>query len=121
MRATLLREPFILNLSKGRADTKEEPVILEMAVLDIKPGQSQAFEKAMTKARPLIEASEGFQRMEVRPCIETENRYLLLVCWDSLEAHSIGFRQSERYEKWRAALHHFYEPFPTVEHYGEAL
>jgi heme-degrading monooxygenase HmoA len=59
--------------------------------------------------------------MEVRRCVETENRYLLLVWWDSVAAHETGFRQSERYAEWREALHHFYEPFPTVEHYGEAL
>jgi len=96
-------------------------MILEMAVLNVKPGQSKAFEKAMREARPLIEATEGFQKMEVRPCVETSDRYLLLVWWDTLQAHEVGFRGSERYAKWRAALHHFYEPFPTVEHYGSAL
>lgn len=96
-------------------------MILEMAVLDVKPGQSEAFEQAMKKARPLIEVTEGFRKIEVRPSIETQGRYLLLVWWDSLEAHTTGFRQSNRYEKWRAALHHFYQPFPTVEHFEEAL
>lgn len=96
-------------------------MILEHAVLNIKRGQSKAFEAAMAKARPLIEATPGFQRMEVRPCIESKDRYLLLVWWGSVEAHTVGFRQSARYGEWRELLHHFYEPFPTVQHYGPPL
>jgi len=94
---------------------------LEHAVLNIKRGQSKAFEAAMAKARPLIEATPGFQRMEVRPCIESKDRYLLLVWWGSVEAHTVGFRQSARYGEWRELLHHFYDPFPTVQHYGPPL
>lgn len=96
-------------------------MILEHAILNIKRGQSQAFELAMKKARPLIELTEGFQKMEVRPCIETKDRYLLLVWWSTVEAHTVGFRQSARYADWREALHGFYEPFPTVQHYGTPL
>ena len=96
-------------------------MILEMAVLDVKPGRAPAFEEAMRKARGLIEASDGFQKMELRSCVETENRYLLLVWWDTLESHTVGFRQSQRYQEWRAALHDFYDPFPTVEHYASPL
>ena len=96
-------------------------MVLEVAVLNVRAGQSHAFEAAMEEARPLIAATPGFQRMEVRPCMETKDRYLLLVWWDTLEAHAHGFRQSERYQKWRALLHHFYEPFPLVEHYAAPL
>ncbi|HXC56223.1 MAG TPA: antibiotic biosynthesis monooxygenase [Rhizomicrobium sp.] len=96
-------------------------MILEHAILNIKKGQSPAFEAALKTARPLIEASEGFQKMEVRPCVESKDRYLLLVWWSSLEAHTVGFRQSSRYTGWREALHGFYEPFPAVQHYGTPL
>jgi heme-degrading monooxygenase HmoA len=96
-------------------------VILEHAVLNIKKGQSSAFEAAMKKARPLIEVSEGFQKMEIRACVESKDRYLLLVWWSTVEAHNIGFRQSALYAQWREALHGFYEPFPTVQHYGNPL
>ncbi len=96
-------------------------MILEHAVLNIKRGQSKTFETAMAKARPLIEATSGFQRMEVRPCIESKDRYLLLVWWGSVEAHTAGFRQSAQYQQWRELLHHFYEPFPIVQHYGQPL
>jgi heme-degrading monooxygenase HmoA len=96
-------------------------MILEHAVLNNKRGQSKDFEAAMAKARPLIEATPGFQRMEVRPCVESKDRYLLLVWWGSVEAHTVGFRQSAQYQQWRELLHHFYEPFPTVQHYGKPL
>jgi len=96
-------------------------MILEHAVLHIKPGESHTFEKAMREARPLIAATPGFQKIEVRPCVETRDRYLLLVWWDTLEAHTDGFRKSERYQPWRNLLHHFYEPFPLVEHYARSI
>jgi len=96
-------------------------MILEHAILNIKPGQSKAFEAAMAKAHPLIEATAGFQKMELRACVESKDRYLLLVWWSSVEAHTVGFRQSERYAQWREALHHFYQPFPVVQHYSAPL
>jgi heme-degrading monooxygenase HmoA len=96
-------------------------MIVEHAILNIKRGHSRDFEAALKFARGLVEASEGFQRMEVRPCVETKDRYLLLVWWSSVEAHTHGFRGSSRYEEWRAALHHFFESFPTVQHYGPPI
>ena len=94
-------------------------MILEAAHLNVKPACNAAFEEAFQTARPLIEATPGFRNLELRRCIETAGRYLLLVWWDRLEDHTVGFRQSERYQAWRAALHHFYEPFPVVEHFAE--
>ncbi|HKD21939.1 MAG TPA: antibiotic biosynthesis monooxygenase [Rhizomicrobium sp.] len=96
-------------------------MILETAVLNVRAGEEAAFEAAIKRARPLIAASAGFLHMEVRRCIETRNRYLLLVAWETLEDHTVGFRQSARYQEWRALLHHFYEPFPVVEHYDAPL
>lgn len=96
-------------------------MILEVAILTVRPGQGAAFEQAMTSARPLIAATPGFRSIELRPCVETPGRYLLLVTWDTLEDHTVGFRQSARYEQWRALLHGFYDPFPIVEHYEQPL
>jgi heme-degrading monooxygenase HmoA len=96
-------------------------MILESATLNVRPGDEAAFERAMREARPLIAASAGFAGMEIRRCIETPNRYLLLVHWKTLEDHTIGFRGSPRYQEWRALLHHLYDPFPVVEHYLEPL
>lgn len=55
--------------------------------------------------------------MSLSRSIETSNTYLLLVQWDSLEDHTVGFRGSPQYQEWRGLLHRFYEPFPLVEHY----
>lgn len=96
-------------------------MVLEAAVLCVRPGEESAFEAAMKIARPLIAATDGFGGMSLRRCIEYPNRYLLLVEWNSLEDHTIGFRQSERYQEWRTLLHHFYDPFPEVNHYDEPL
>jgi heme-degrading monooxygenase HmoA len=92
-------------------------MILEAAILNIRDGSNDAFEAAFREASPIIAAIPGYISHEVRPCIETPNRYLLLVQWRRLEDHTVGFRQSEGYQRWRALLHHFYDPFPTVEHY----
>jgi heme-degrading monooxygenase HmoA len=94
-------------------------MILEVAVLNVRQGQEAAFESAMRNARPLIEATPGFVSINVHRCVETPNRYILLVSWKTLEDHTVGFRQSDRYSRWRDLLHHFYDPFPTVEHYTE--
>ncbi|WP_395019022.1 antibiotic biosynthesis monooxygenase family protein [Dongia sp.] len=96
-------------------------MILESALLDVRPGEEAAFEAAMQEARPLIAATPGFRSIAVRRSIETPSRYLLLVEWEKLEDHTIGFRQSARYEKWRALLHHFYDPFPRVEHFDQSI
>lgn len=93
-------------------------MILEHALLQVRAGQEEAFEQAMRDALPLIAATPGFIKLEVRPCLEAKGKYLLLVAWERLEAHTQGFRGSERYAEWKRRLHHFYEPFPLVEHYS---
>lgn len=92
-------------------------MVLEVAILNVRPGESDAFEAAFLGAQQIISASRGHQRHELRRCVEAAHRYLLLVWWDSLESHTEGFRRSPEYQRWRELLHHFYEPFPTVEHY----
>ncbi len=92
-------------------------MILEVAVLDVKAGEEAQFEAAFEKAQAIIAASQGYVSHELQRCIEKRNRDILLVRWQSLEAHTEGFRSSERYQEWKALLHHFYEPFPEVEHY----
>jgi heme-degrading monooxygenase HmoA len=96
-------------------------MIVESAVLPIRIGHEAQFEAALREALPLIQASKGFQKIEVRRCVEDKSRYLLLVWWDSVEDHTIGFRQSDRYPKWRALLHHFYDGPLTVLHYEEPV
>jgi heme-degrading monooxygenase HmoA len=92
-------------------------MILEVAILNIKPGMADDFENAFKVASAIIASMPGYISHELQRCLETTNRYILLVRWQNLEAHTVGFRQSPEYQKWRSLLHHFYEPFPTVEHY----
>ena len=92
-------------------------VILEVATLDVKPGQAEAFETAFAKAQMIISSMPGYVSHQLQKCIEKPNRYILLVNWRSLVDHTVGFRESEQYQEWRELLHHFYDPFPEVEHY----
>jgi heme-degrading monooxygenase HmoA len=94
-------------------------MILEHAPLDVIPGQEAAFEEAFAQAQRIIAASPGFCSLRLSRCMERPGRYLLLVEWESLEHHTVGFRGSPGYQHWRGLLHHFYEPFPVVEHYEE--
>jgi heme-degrading monooxygenase HmoA len=92
-------------------------MILEIAVLNVIPGQTDAFEGAFAEASQSIAAAPGYVSHELQRCLETPARYILLVRWQTLEDHTQGFRGSEAYQRWRTLLHHFYDPFPTVEHY----
>jgi len=92
-------------------------MVLEVAILNVRQGQGEAFEAAFLDAQRIISATPGYQRHELRRCVEAPDRYLLLVWWDSLESHTEGFRKSPGYDRWRRLLHHFYDPFPEVEHY----
>jgi heme-degrading monooxygenase HmoA len=92
-------------------------VITEHAVLPVRPGQAAAFVEAMDRAKAIIAASPGFISLRVARCLERPDTFVLLVEWETLEAHTVGFRGSEAYQEWRALLHHFYDPAPVVEHF----
>ncbi|NKR60275.1 antibiotic biosynthesis monooxygenase [Rhodococcus hoagii] len=92
-------------------------MILEHAPLQVKPGHADEFEAAFAQARTIVSAMPGFRRLSLSRCVERPKAYLLLVEWDTLEHHTEGFRGSAEYQQWRQLLHHFYDPFPTVEHY----
>ncbi len=93
-------------------------MILEAVVLPVKAGMEQEFEAAFGEAQSLIASIGGYVAHELHRGIETPNHYLLLVQWETLEAHIVGFRGSPQYERWSALLHHFYDPLPEVEHYA---
>lgn len=94
-------------------------MVLEVAILNVRRGRGEAFEAAFLEAQRIISASPGYRRHELRRCVETPDRYLLLVWWDSVASHTEGFRKSPAYERWRRLLHDLYDPFPEVEHYTE--
>ncbi|HSB96008.1 MAG TPA: antibiotic biosynthesis monooxygenase [Spongiibacteraceae bacterium] len=92
-------------------------MILEAALLDIVPGKAREFEQAFSVAAPIISSMPGYISHQLQRCVENNSRYLLLVNWQTLEAHTVGFRGSPQYQQWRKLLHHFYQPFPVVEHF----
>ena len=92
-------------------------MITEHALLQVIPGREDEFVGAMQRAKDLIASSPGFVSLRVERGIERPGYFLLLVEWETLEDHTEGFRSSVAYKQWRAALHHFYDPFPVVEHY----
>jgi heme-degrading monooxygenase HmoA len=96
-------------------------MVLEHAVLDVTQGQEAAFEEAFATAKTVISAATGFRSLRLSRCLEEPNRYLLLVEWEQLEDHTVGFRGSTAYQEWRSLLHHFYDPFPVVDHYEDRV
>lgn len=91
-------------------------MVLEHAVLEVKPELVDSFLRSMEEAKHVMLANEGCRSLQVLRSIETPNRFVLLVEWDSVQAHEQGFRGTPAYEEWRALLHHHYDPMPTVEH-----
>ena len=96
-------------------------MILEHALLPIAPGREEEFEVAFGEAKRIISAMPGFRNLTLSRCLEQPSSYLLLVEWGSLEDHTEGFRGSPEYQEWRRLLHHFYEPFPVVQHFARVL
>jgi heme-degrading monooxygenase HmoA len=92
-------------------------MITEHALLGVIPGKEDEFLETMGRAKAIIAASPGFVSLSVERCLERPSTFLLLVHWETLEAHTEGFRGSDAYQEWRGLLHHFYDPFPVVEHF----
>jgi heme-degrading monooxygenase HmoA len=92
-------------------------MILEMAILQVKEGEEKQFEKDFITASQYISAMKGYEGHRLDACIEVKNKYLLLVNWENLTDHTVGFRESDEYQEWKKLLHHYYDPFPVVEHY----
>ena len=94
-------------------------MILELAILNVVPGREQEFETAFDTAEQILASMPGYLDHSLKRCVETPSRYLLLVEWERLEDHTEGFRGSASYQEWKSLLHHFYDPFPTVEHFRD--
>ena len=94
-------------------------MILEVGLLHVIPGQEAEFEVAFREASAIIAAARGYRGHRLHRCIEEPSKYLLTAEWERLEDHTEGFRGSADYQRWRALLHHFYDPFPVVEHFAE--
>jgi len=92
-------------------------MVLEHAYLEVIEGQEEHFLAALAAVKHLIARTDGFLGLEVSRCMEQPSNFLLLVEWESLEAHTVNFRGGPDYDAWRDALHHFYVNKPTVEHF----
>ncbi len=93
-------------------------MLLEVAILNVSVDKQPDFERDFLEASQYIASIDGYIKHALKKCVEIENQYILLVEWVSVEAHEVGFRQSPQYLKWKALLHHYYDPFPQVLHYA---
>ena len=93
-------------------------MILELADIRIAPGQNAAFEEAIERGlRTVISHAKGFAGFKVNRGMESPERYILQIFWDTLEDHTVGFRQSEAFAQWRAIVGPFFASPPVVEHF----
>ena len=92
-------------------------MILEHAVFAITPGSEGDFEAAIDEAKPLVAQTSGFRSLTLRRGIEQPSTYLLLIEWDSVEDHMVGFRESERFPLWRELIGSYFASPPVVEHF----
>jgi len=94
-------------------------MILELADFSIHPGQNAAFEEAMQRGlATILKEAKGFRGYKINRGVESPNRYLLQVFWDTLEDHTVGFRQSPAFPQWRAIVGPFFASAPVVEHFN---
>ncbi|MDO3410816.1 antibiotic biosynthesis monooxygenase [Saccharibacillus sp. CPCC 101409] len=93
-------------------------MILEAAILQVKPGKTADFERDFAEASVYIGRIGGYLGHELQKCLEDDHKYLLLVKWAALEDHTEGFRGSPEYQDWKKLLHPYYDPFPVVEHFA---
>ncbi len=91
-------------------------MVLEHAVITVTPGTETQFEAALGEARSVIAASHGFRSLALHRVIETPDRYVLLVEWETLEDHITGFRNSEAFTRWRALIGPYFDSPPVVDH-----
>jgi heme-degrading monooxygenase HmoA len=96
-------------------------MILELAEITVTPGSNTDFEAAVAQAEPLFLRAEGCHGIELRRGVESPERYLLLVRWETLEHHTEKFRSSEGFTEWRHLVGPFFAEPPRVEHFEAAL
>jgi heme-degrading monooxygenase HmoA len=96
-------------------------VVLERAIIEVKPGSEAAFEAAIEQAKQVIARAHGFRSLTLRRGVERPSSYLLLVEWETLDDHMQGFRESELFVRWRELIGPYFAAAPAVEHFGEAV
>ena len=94
-------------------------MILEVAEIDVKPGEEAKFEASVTAAKPFFARADGFRSLMLQRSIEHRTRYLLFVQWETLEDHIVHFRNSENFTEWRRLAGPYFAVPPRVEHYED--
>jgi len=93
-------------------------MILELADFAIHPDQNAAFEEAIQRGLTTVIAhAQGFEGFKVNRCIENPQRYVLQIFWNTLEDHTVGFRESPAFTQWRAIVGPFFASPPVVQHF----
>ena len=93
-------------------------MVLEVADIRIRPGEGAAFEEAVSRGvETVIAGATGFRGYKVNRGIESSERYLLMIFWDTLENHTVDFRTSSAFDDWRAIVGGFFDGAPQVEHF----
>ena len=92
-------------------------MITEIAQIDVKPGTEKDFEAAVAKARPLFLRAKGGKGFELHKSIEKPQRYRLMAQWETLENHTVDFRESAAFQNWRAIVGPYFAAAPAVEHF----
>ena len=93
-------------------------MILEQAVFAITPGSEGEFEAALEQAKELVAQTRGFRSLQLRRGVEQPTSYLLLIEWETLEDHMVGFRESDRFPRWRELIGSYFASPPVVQHFG---
>jgi len=94
-------------------------MVLEVAIIDIQPGREDEFEAAYAKARPILTATPGFRSERMTRGIESPSQFVLLVEWDTVEAHLENFRATDRFVQWRGLIGPYFAKPPHVEHFAD--
>ena len=93
-------------------------MILEVADIRIAPGQQAAFDEAIQRGlTTVISQAKGFRGWKVNKGVESPERYLLMIFWDTLEDHTVGFRQGPLFAQWRGIVGSYFAQPPVVEHF----
>ena len=94
-------------------------MILEVADIRIAPGQQAAFDEAIQRGlTTVISQAKGFRGWKVNKGVESPERYLLMIFWDTLEDHTVGFRQGPLFAQWRGIVGPYFAQPPVVEHFA---
>jgi heme-degrading monooxygenase HmoA len=94
-------------------------VVVEVAVFEIRPGEEDGFVAAYHRVRGELASTPGCRSVRLTRGVESPSRFVLLAEWESVDAHLVGFRGTDRFRRWRAALGPFFAAPPQVEHYSD--